>query len=238
MPSRIKLIHGDCLEVLPTLPAGSVNMVLCDLPYGITACEWDKVISMELLWIEYKRLLTPNGVVVLFGSQPFTSYLVTSNLKDFKHEWIWRKPQGTNPFMARKAPMKNHESILVFGNKITYNPQMVSGKPYGGFESSDKRIGQIYGASKSVHTPNKGIRFPKSVIDFPQVRTGSLHPTQKPIPLLEYLVLTYSNAGDTVLDNCMGSGSTGVACKNLKRNFIGIEISEEYYKICVKRLHN
>jgi len=231
-----QLFCGDCLEVMKQIPDGSVDMILCDLPYGATACKWDTIIPFAPLWEQYKRIIKNNGAIVLFGSQPFASALVMSNPGMFRHEWIWQKQQGTNPLCAKKQPMKCHESILVFSKKrCVYNPQMTKGEPYSGFFSDNKKIGEVYGGAKSIHRKNNGTRYPLSIIRYNTERTG-LHPTQKPVALCEYLIKTYTNAGDVVLDNCMGSGTTGVACKNLNRKFIGIELDEEYFKTAENRI--
>jgi len=232
-----KLFHGDCLEILPTLPDKSVDVVICDPPFEMTAASWDSLIPFDFMWKELNRLVKPKGAMVLHASQPFTSMLVMSNQKQFKHEWIWEKHQGTNPMAASYAPMKCHESVLVFcDGSPNYYPQMEKGKPYGGFKGN-KGIGKIYGDNlKSEHRDNlEGSRYPRSVQYFAGEK--GFHPTQKPVELMEYLVNTYSAAGDVVLDFTMGSGTTGVACVNLGRNFIGIEKDDEYYKICEQRIN-
>ena len=234
-----KLICGDCLEVMKAIPDGVVDMILCDLPYGTTACKWDTVIPFEPLWEQYKRVIKPNGAIVLFGQTPFDKVLGCSNLEWLRYEWIWRKHQGTNPMMAKKAPMKCHENILVFYNKQpTYNPQMWYSTPYNGF-SGDKKLGEVYGdATKSLHRDNpEGSRYPLSVQEFTGSKIGS-HPTQKPVALCEYLIRTYTNEGEIVLDNTMGSGTTGVACANTGRRFIGIEQDAKYYEIAKQRIAN
>ena len=231
-----KVYLGDCLEVMKDIPDKSIGMILCDLPYGTTACKWDTIIPFEPLWEQYKRIIKDNGAIVLTASQPFTSALVMSNIKMFKYAWIWEKPNGTSPFKAKYMPMINGEEILVFGNvKIKYNPQMEIGKPYKW--NSKRSGGDASGIKQTKETPidNKGTRYPKNVLRFNQER--GLHPTQKPVALFEYLIKTYTNEGDLVLDNCMGSGTTGVACKNLNRNFIGIELDAEYFKIAEKRIN-
>jgi site-specific DNA-methyltransferase (adenine-specific) len=233
----MKLLLGDCLEVMKDIEEGSVDMVLCDLPYGTTACKWDFVIDPVELWKHYYRICKQNAAMVFTASQPFTTTLISSNLKDFRYGLVWEKPQGTNPFQAKIAPMKCHEDILVFyQRRPTYNPQMTQGKPYGGFASQTAKIGEVYNSAQSKHRDNpEGTRYPRSVLRFAQER-GGLHPTQKPVPLMEYLILTYTNPGETVLDNCMGSGTTGVACQNTGRNFIGIEKDEQYFETAKNRL--
>ena len=237
MRLQSKLALGDCLEVMGEIEDGSVDMVLCDLPYGTTACKWDFVIDPVELWKHYYRVCKQNAAMVFTAAQPFTTTLASSNIKDFRYEWIWEKPQGTNPMNAKVMPLKSHENILVFyRKKPTYNPQMTQGTPYGGFSSDTAKIGEVYGSAKSKHRANpEGTRYPKTVLKFAQER-GGLHPTQKPVPLFEYLVRTYTNLGETVLDNCMGSGTTGVAAYNTGRNFVGIEQDPTYFETAQKRL--
>ena len=237
-----KLILGDCLEKMAEIPDGSVDMVLCDPPYGTTACKWDAVIPFKFLWEQYERIIKDNGAIVLFSSQPFTSLLINSNLKLFKYEWIWHKNMGGNFMAATKQPMKQHESILVFYKKFgTYNfikeDRMQSGldrvrsSPVKGGGAKDE---SVYGKRERTIKKYDDKRFPQSV-QFFNVERG-LHSTQKPVPLMEYLIKTYTNEGETVLDNCMGSGTTGVACKKTGRHFIGIEKDEKYFKIAVSRV--
>lgn len=232
----MKLLLGDCLEILPTLPENSVDMVLCDPPYGTTACKWDSIISLDKLWEQYNRLCKEDGAMVFTASQPFATVLAGSNIKNFRYEWIWEKSQGTNPMNAKVMPLKSHENVLVFyRKKPTYNPQMWFSKPYSGFSSDTAKIGEVYGKQQSKHRDNPdGSRYPKTILKFKQEK--GLHPTQKPVALMEYLIKTYTNKGDTVLDNTMGSGTTGLACKNTERNFIGIESDNKYYEIAGDRL--
>ena len=232
----MKLLLGDCLEILPTLPKNSVDMVLCDLPYGTTACKWDSIISLDKLWEQYNRLCKEDGAMVFTACQPFATVLAGSNIKNFRYEWIWEKSQGTNPMNAKVMPLKSHENILVFyRKKPTYNPQMWFSKPYSGFSSDTAKIGEVYGKQQSKHRDNpEGSRYPKTILKFKQEK--GLHPTQKPVALMEYLIKTYTNIGETVLDNTMGSGTTGLACKNTERNFIGIESGNKYYEIAEDRL--
>lgn len=231
--STIKLMFGDCLERMKEIPDGSVDMVLCDLPYGTTACKWDSVIPLEPMWKEYNRL---TRTVALTASQPFTSVLVSSNLKQFRHEWVWLKNRGTNPMSAKVAPMKRHESILIFSKPgLIYNPQMRKGKGYVGFSSDTSKTGEVMGSRQSKHKHNPdGVLLPISNLEF-KCEFG-LHPTQKPVALMEYLIRTYTDEGQTVLDNTMGSGTTGVACVNTGRNFIGIERDLDYFLIAEKRI--
>jgi len=234
------IIHGDCLEVMPQLPNGSVDMILCDLPYGTTACKWDTIIPFEPLWKEYKRIIKDNGAIVLTASQPFTSALVMSNVKMFKYEWIWEKAQGTGHLLAKKQPLKSHENILVFYKRTpTYNAQFGTGKAIN--RTADKK-GTI--SEHGMKCNNRGNssttkRYPRTNIYFSQPKSPNaipLHPTQKPVALFEYLIKTYTNENDLVLDNCAGSGTTGVACKNLNRNFILIEKDLGYFNIAQTRI--
>jgi len=233
---KVDLHCGDTFEVMATLADHSVDLLLVDLPYGTTACSWDSVLPLDTLWSEYYRICKPNAAMVFTSAQPFTTTLVASNREHFRYEWIWEKPQGTNPMGAKYMPLKNHENILVFyRERPVYNPQFWYSSPYSGFVSKDKKIGEVYGDAESRHRNNPtGQRYPKTVLKFSQER--GLHPTQKPVPLMEYLIKTYSNAGDTVLDNTMGSGTTGVAAKQTDRNFIGIELNREYYDVAVDRI--
>ncbi len=234
----VTLMLGDCLERMKEIPDGSVDMILTDPPYGTTACKWDSIIPLEPMWEQLKRIIKPNGAIVMTAGQPFTSVLITSNLKMFKYNWVYRKPQGVDPFMAKIRPLNDIEDVVVFcRGKTTYNPQLVSGKPYSITRDKKERANELNGATfKESTTVNKGSRLPKRVIDFKQER--GLHPTQKPVTLMEYLIKTYTNENETVLDFTMGSGSTGVAAKNLNRKFIGIEMDEGYFEIAKKRINN
>lgn len=231
-----KLYNDDCLKCLCDIEDNSIDMLLVDLPYGTTACKWDSVIPMDKLWIEYHRICKENAAMVFTASQPFTTTLISSNFDEFRYEWIWQKPQGTNPMNAKIMPLKSHENIVVFYRKRpTYNPQMWYDKPYSGFKSDTATIGEVYGSAKSKHRDNPtGSRYPKSIQNFKQEK--GLHPTQKPVKMMEYFIKTYTNKGELVLDNTMGSGTTGVACMNLGRRFIGIEIEYDYFKIAEKRI--
>lgn len=228
------MILGDCLKVLEEIPSQSIDMVLCDLPYGVTSRnKWDCIIPFEPLWKQYKRIIKENGVIALTAIQPFTSITVLSNLSWFKYEWIWRKQQGTGFLNAKKQPLRNHESVLIFyKQQPTYNPQFTEGKPY---TCKSGKASSNYNEQISVVTENEGKRYPLTVLDFAYDKK-KLHPTQKPVALFEYMIKTYTNIGETVLDNCMGSGTTGVACKNLNRNFIGIELDENYFNIAKERI--
>jgi DNA modification methylase len=232
----VNLFLGDCLELLPTLGESSIDMLLVDLPYGTTACKWDSVIPLEPLWAEFNRVCKENAAMVFTAAQPFTTMLAASNLRHFRYEWIWEKPQGTNPMNAKVMPLKSHENVLVFyRKKPTYNPQMWYSTPYGGFSSETSKIGEVYGSAKSKHRDNpEGSRYPKTVLRFKQEK--GLHPTQKPVEMMEYLIRTYSNEGETILDCTMGSGTTGVACVNTGRNFVGMESNGEYFTLAKERI--
>lgn len=230
------LILGECLEEMSKLDDDCVDMILTDLPYGTTACKWDSIIPLDEMWEQFNRVCKEDGAMVFTAQQPFTTTLAASNLKSFRYEWIWEKPQGTNPMNSKVMPLKSHENILVFyRKKPVYNPQMEKGTPYGGFSSDTAKIGEVYGSAKSKHRDNpEGTRYPKTVLRHKQEK--GFHPTQKPVTLMEYLIRTYTNEGDTVLDATMGSGTTGVACVNTNRNFIGIEMDEGYYNVAQGRL--
>lgn len=233
----IELLHGDCLELMNGIPDGSVDMILCDLPYGTTACKWDSVIPFEPLWEQYNRIIKDNGAIVLFGSEPFSTKLRYSNLKMFKYDWVWEKTLAANFAMCKKQPCKKHELISVFyKQQPTYNPQMEVGTPYK--DTARKRTIGIHGDKVTIKKPidNTGTRYPSSVQKFSNGNNGNVHPTQKPVALLEYLIKTYTNPGEVILDNCMGSGSTGVACVNTGRRFIGIELDPGYFEIAQKRI--
>lgn len=229
------LYLGDCLERMRELEDNSVDMVLADLPYGTTACAWDSIIPLDKLWAELHRVTKPNGVFAMTAQQPFSWRLCASNPENFRYELIWNKPNGTNPFQAKLMPMKRHENVLIFyRKKPIYNPQMEEGRPYKW--NSRRSGGEAGGIAQKSQTPidNQGTRYPGSILNFKQER--GLHPTQKPVPLLEWLIRTYSNEGDVILDCTMGSGSTGVAALRSRRRFIGIEQSDEYFVIAHKRL--
>ena len=231
----IKLIHGDCLEEMKNIPDKSIDMILCDLPYGTTRNKWDTVIDLDLLWIEYERIIKDNGAIVLFAQVPFNIILGYSNLKLLKYEWIWEKEQGTGHLNAKKMPLKSHENIMVFYKKLpTYNPQMVGNEVRTVKRSGNKSKTTNYGDFIEIKESTYIGRYPKDIIKFNKDK--GYHPTQKPVALLEYLIKTYTNEGEIVLDNCMGSGSTGVACVNTNRKFIGIELDEKYFEIAKGRI--
>lgn len=234
----MKLICGDCLQEMKDIADKSIDMILCDLPYSskkrkTTWNDWDSAIDLEKLWREYNRIIKDNGVIALFAQDLFSAELVMSNYKYYKYKWIWEKESGTGFLNAKRMPLRNVEEILIFyKSQPTYNPQMREGKPYTITKGS---LSNNYCKSdKIVTTKNYGKRYPLNLIKFK--REIGLHPTQKPTMLLEYLIKTYTNENDVVLDNCMGSGSTGVACINTNRNFIGIELDENYFNIAKKRI--
>ena len=241
----INLIQGDCLEKMKEIPDGSVDMILTDPPYGTTACKWDSIIPLEPMWEQLKRIIKPSGAIVMTAIQPFTSVLVTSNLKSFKHEWIWEKNRGSNFGAAKYQPLKEHESVLVFsknGGKVNYypikEPRKGSGEDRVKYEFNGSNTGKRDAYNGFVDTrkghKEEALRYP-STIQKHNTQVGK-HPTQKPVTLMEYLIKTYTNECETVLDFTMGSGTTGVACKNLNRKFIGIELDEEYFKIAQDRI--
>jgi len=231
----MKLLQGDCLELMKDIENKSVDLILCDLPYGTTTCKWDTTINFERLWEQYERIIKNNGAIVLTASQPFTSILISSNIKLFKYELIWEKNRPTGLFLAKIQPLKYHENILVFGkSKTIYNPIKWVGKP-NHKRGSTKGNSEHYDTKKFNESKTDGLKYPKSVLKFDRPHPP-IHPTQKPVALMEYLIKTYTNEGDLVLDNCMGSGTTGVSCKNLNRDFIGMELDEKYFNIAKERI--
>ena len=252
----IELWQGDCLELMKYIPDKSIDMILCDLPYGTTACKWDSVIPFESLWEQYNRVIKDNGAIVLFGSQPFTSLLIQSNIECFREELIWLKNKAGSGMQAKQKHIKIHENICVFSkfSTYTYNPQkwLIAEKEFitqrKTFKENEYIGNQIYGATTRTRKPDTGERNPISIVSCrvpftPQKnKTYSddidlrLHPTQKPLELVEYLVKTFSNENNVVLDNCMGSGTTGVACLHTNRKFIGIELDDTYFGIAKKRI--
>jgi len=229
-----KIIHGDCLEIMKDIPDKSIDMILCDLPYGTTACTWDTIIPFEPLWALYKRIIKDNGAIVLTASQPFTSALVMSNVKMYRHQWVWNKNNSAGFALAKIRPFAICEDVMVFGrNKVNYYPQMeVRGAPRlkGGYSTSEN-----YGVVPSKSKSN--IYYPKNLINISTAsQIGKIHPTQKPVALFEYLIRTYTNECDKVLDNCIGSGTTAVACINTNRNFVGIEKEKKYIDIANNRI--
>ena len=236
-----KVICGDCLLEMKYIPNKSIDMILCDLPYGITGCIWDTIIPFDLLWEQYKRIIKNHGAIVLFGCQPFTSKLIMSNLSWFKYEWIWDKGNSGNFQLANKVPLRVHENIVVFAaDKLLYKPQMIQKEI-----PIDKRRWKFEGPNMHFSSKTRDVSkriLTKSIIDMYCSVSGEcnnpvrVHPTQKPVGLFEYLIQTYTNEGDLVLDNCAGSGTTGVSCKKLNRQFILIEKEQKYIDICNKRL--
>ena len=261
-----KVYNKDCLEGMKRIPDGSIDMILCDLPYGTTACKWDTIIPFEPLWEQYERVIKDNGAIVLTASQPFTSALVMSKPELFKHEWIWEKQKASNFMAAKYSPLKYHESVLVFGKgRVNYNPQkykvleieelitktkkeleqIMRNREYDRFGKVDRRkvvndptTNKNHLGSRIARTRNSdtGYRNPKSVLKINKSINKNIHPTQKPVPLFEYLIKTYTTEGETVSDNCMGSGTTAIACINTDRNYIGFELDKTYYEKSLKRI--
>ena len=245
--SAIELHHGNCLDIMPTLEAGSVDMVLADPPYGTTACKWDSVIPLEPMWEQLKRVIKPNGAIVMTASQPFTTTLIASNMEMFKYECVWNKSKAGNFVHAKNMPLKLHENICVFSDgyvkhagqpgRITYNP--IGVRSVDKVWSRPKKYESEHNYKRPSHSLDRKITqegYPSSVIVVGSEHNPP-HPTQKPVALMEYLIKTYTNEGETVLDFTMGSGTTGVACKNTNRNFVGIELDPEYFKIAEKRIN-
>jgi DNA modification methylase len=236
----IQLLQGDCLELIKQIPDQSIDAIITDPPYGTTGCKWDSVIDFTLMWEQLNRIIKPNGAIVLFGAEPYSSALRMSNIKNYKYDWIWEKPQGTGFLNAKKRPLISYENVSVFYKKQScYNPQFEKGKPYNFTHNTESSSNETYGEYKTTERKSDGKRYPKSVLRFnnKNPQNQGLHKTQKPVLLMEYLIKTYTNENETVLDFTMGSGSTGVAAKNLKRNFIGIEKDDNYFEIAKKRIN-
>lgn len=240
-----EILLGDCLELMKDIPNGSIDMILCDLPYGTTACKWDTIIPFDKLWEQYERIIKPNGAIVLTASQPFTSALVMSNPKMFKYEWIWKKTRYSGNLNATRMPLKAHENILVFAKgKAPYYPIKTNAPEHlidkrKNVNPSIVKDGGAYNGSKgfvNIRKKDDGTRYPTTVQEFKNPNNNSLHPTQKPIELFEYLVKTYTTENELVLDNTAGSGTTAVACLNTNRQFIVMEKEQEYYDIILKRV--
>lgn len=236
--SEYTLFHGDCLEIMKEIPDKSIDMILCDLPYGTTRNKWDIIIDLDSLWGQYERIIKDNGAIVLFSQMPFSFVLGYSNLKLFRYEWIWKKNKATGFLNSKKMPLKSHENILVFYKKLpTYNIQNLIKKATPTINKGSRgRMSEV----SNYNAANKDAiqeyeNYPKDILSFGVVMKP-VHPTQKPVELLEYLIKTYTNENETVLDNCMGSGSTGLACINTNRNFIGIELEEKYFNIAKQRI--
>ena len=236
-----EILLGDCLELMKDIPNGSIDMILADLPYGTTACKWDSIIPFEPLWEQYYRITKPNAAIVLFSTQPFTTALISSNMKDFRYSLIWDKIRAAGFLNANRMPLKQHEDINVFYKaQPTYNPQKYIDKPYDKTKYNGNKLDKnVLGAYTSQSSKNEGERFPKSILTFSQNwrRQDQVHPTQKPIDLMEWIIKTYTNEGETVLDNVIGSGTTAIACINTNRNFIGFENNGEYFDIAEKRIN-
>ena len=231
-----KIYNEDCLEGMKRIADGSIDMILCDLPYGTTRNKWDSVIPLESLWEQYKRVIKPNGAIVLTAQTPFDKVLGCSNLQMLKYEWIWEKNKATGYLNSKKMPMKAHENILVFYRKLPiYKPQYGNGKPYSNSHKPGDS-GDNYDTDGYSEVHNVTTRYPRSVIRFDVDAKAKYHPTQKPVALFEYLINTYTNPGELVLDNCMGSGTTAIACMNTGRNFVGFEMDKGYYDIACKRI--
>lgn len=233
-----KIYNEDCLEGMKRIPDGSIDMILCDLPYGTTRNKWDSIIPFDKLWEQYERVIKDNGAILLSAQTPFDKVLGSSNIELLRYEWIWEKTSGTGFLNAEKMPLKNHENILVFYKSLpTYHPQMRQG--FTPYITKKGNHGTNYGKDYGAVTISNGERYPLSVVKFSKdTQSSSIHPTQKPVALFEYLIKTYTNKGDTVLDNCMGSGTTAIACLNTERNFIGFETNKEYYDKSLERIKN
>jgi DNA modification methylase len=238
----IQLIKGECIEQMKNIADNSVDAIITDPPYGTTACKWDSVIPFEPMWEQLNRIIKPNGAIVLFGSEPFSSALRMSNIKNYKYDWIWEKTTKTNHLNAKKQPLRRSELISVFYNKQpTYNPQGLIKTEVSNFRPNHfkyKKGDKVYGEQKEHSNKSNFTNYPDNIIKCSNPNNKSLHPTQKPIALMEYLIKTYTNEGETVLDFTMGSGTTGVAAKNLNRNFIGIELDNKYFEIAKERITN
>ena len=238
---------GDCLSLMKDIPDNSVDFICCDPPYGTTSIKWDEVLDFNLMWEQYGRIIKPKGVICLFGSQPFSAQLICSKLDWFRYELVWNKNKCGSPGLAKYRPMKTHENIMIFYKNPggTYNPQMEVGEPYSRTSKNPegyvgKKNDHGYGLKPRKSFSNEGTRYPKSVVNISRDFSAQqqVHPTQKPVPLMEWLIKTYSNDGEIILDNCMGSGSTGVAAVKLKRNFIGMEFDKDYYNIAKDRIES
>lgn len=239
----IDLKKGDCLELMnKNIKDKSVDLILCDLPYGTTNHKWDFVIPFDKMWEQYNRIIKDHGAIVLFGAEPFSTKLRMSNLDMYRYDWVWLKSRATLFQMSHKRPMNKHELVSVFYKHLpTYNPQMSEGKPYkhkGRPGGRKKASGFLSSSMRDVANVNHGTRFPTTILNFPNSNNKRYHPTEKPLNILEYLIKTYTNEGDLVVDNCMGSGSTGVAAKRLKRDFIGYELNGHYFEVAKERINN
>jgi DNA modification methylase len=232
-------VNADCFDVFPFIEDKSIDAIICDLPYGTTACKWDSILPLNELWKEYKRVIKPNGVIILFGTQPFTTTLISSNIKQFRYELIWDKIRSATGLNAKRMPLKTHENMLVFyTEQPTYNPQLTEGKPFDKTKYNGQlELPNVTGGGVKISKKNEGTRFPVSIHRYSQNwrRQEQIHPTQKPVELIEYLVKTYTNENDMVLDNTCGSGTLNLACLKLNRKSIGIEKEKQYYDVAVRR---
>tara|TARA_R100001198_G_scaffold32445_1_gene17270 strand:+ start:1124 stop:1852 length:729 start_codon:yes stop_codon:yes gene_type:complete len=233
---KIDLIKGECLEVMKSIPDASIDAIITDPPYGTTACKWDSVIDFDLMWEQLNRIIKPNGAIVLFGSEPFSSALRMSNIKNYKYDWVWDKRMKVGMLNCKRMPLRRHEDVMVFNAKNVYNPQMTKGK-FRNKKIQTSKDFQTYGQLKNPIDNFNDDYYPSSIIEFSNAnQKRKQHPTQKPVELMEYLIKTYTNENETVLDFTMGSGSTGVACVNTNRNFIGIELDDKYFDIAKQRI--
>lgn len=233
-----KVYFGDCLELMKYIPDKSINLICCDLPFGITANKWDSIIPMDKLWVEYERILAPKGNIILFGTGLFAFKLALSNEKMFRYDMVWKKSKCGSPLTAKYMPLKKHELLLVFGESAAYyNPQMVEGEPYKRKWTPNKKNNMKYGI-EGVQTNNNGTRHPSTILEYPQKwrRQDQLHPTQKPVELIKWIIESFSKEGDVVLDNTCGSGTTAIAALETNRNWIMMEKEEEYYNITLERI--
>ena len=232
----IDLRKGDCLELMKDIPDKSIDAIIADLPYGVTRAKWDSILDLDLLWKQYERIIKPNGAVILFGSQPFTTTLINSNIKDFKYTLVWDKKMKVGMMNCKRMPLRQHEDIIVFYKKQpTYNPQMTKGKMRNKKIAPTKDF-EVYGQITPIDNFNDDY-YPSSILEFSNAnQKAKSHPTQKPVALMEYLIKTYTNEGEVVLDNTMGSGTTGVACVNTNRRFIGMELDDKYFEIAKERI--
>mgnify|MGYP002403160339 CR=1 FL=1 len=231
----------DCLIGMRDIPDKSIDMILCDLPYGTTQCKWDIIIPFNELWLQYNRIIKDNGAIVLTASQPFTSVLINSNLKMFRYTWVWEKSKATGFLNAKKRPLVAHEDICVFYKKPPiYNPQMTVGEAYNKGVRKQQTEDDVYGKFEQVEVKSEGMRYPRSVQYFKTAESEgkTIHKTQKPVALFEYLIHTYTKEDDIILDNCMGSGTTAIAAINTNRNYIGFELNKEYYELATNRIKN
>jgi site-specific DNA-methyltransferase (adenine-specific) len=235
--SHSTLVNADCFDVFPFIENKSIDAIICDLPYGTTACKWDSILPFDKLWKEYSRVIKPNGAIVLFGSEPFSSIMRMSNLKNYKYDWVWNKKNSGSGLLAKKQPLKICEIVSVFSfGTHNYYPQMTEGKMRNK-KSYGSKEGSVTGEIKAGDDKFNNLYFPKNIIEFSNAnQNGKEHPTEKPIELLEYLVKTYTNEDDMILDNTMGSGTTNLACLKLNRKSIGIEKEKQYYDVAVRRL--